>query len=251
MVPRHPRCRVISLASNPLAYERPWRIGNVIRRRAIARTTRRCHRLYVPSRAMAELVGSPRAKVVPHGVDRGLFRPADAPGDELLAVGDFYRHKRYDLLLAAWSALPEPRPPLRLVGNPAVDPDNFEEVRRAARDPRIAVDGFVELDELLRAYRRARVFALASEHESFAMPLAEALASGVPAVVRDLPALRETGGPGTIYVAGDDPSTWADALGRLLSDDSLHARLRAAGLRHARTYTWPTVAETVVADVRA
>src|SRR5436309_2149330 len=53
MVPRHPRCRVIAFVSNPLAYEGPRGIGNAIRRRAIARTARRSHRVYVPSQWMA------------------------------------------------------------------------------------------------------------------------------------------------------------------------------------------------------
>jgi D-inositol-3-phosphate glycosyltransferase len=54
-----------------------------------------------------------------------------------------------------------------------------------------------------------------------------------------------------MYVAGNDPGTWSSAVGRLLSDDAAHAELRAAGLRHARGYSWHRVAETVVADVRA
>jgi glycosyltransferase involved in cell wall biosynthesis len=250
MVPRRPRCPVISLLANPVVYERPWHVGNVIRRRAIARTIKRCHQVYVPSAAMADLVGSPKTKVVPYGVDGTFFHPAAEPGDGLLAVGDFYPWKRYELLIAAWNTLPEPRPRLRLVGNPAVDRGYFEAIRRLASDPRIAVDGFVEFDELLRAYRQARVFVLASEHESFALPLAEALTSGVPAVVRDHPALRETGGPGALYVAGDHPAAWADAIWRLERNESLHAQLRAAGLRHARAYTWARVAETVVGDLR-
>src|SRR4051812_33662373 len=64
MVPRHPPCRIIALVSNPGPYLQPWRIGNVVRRHAIARTARRAHRLYVPSRAMAEMMGAPGAKVV-------------------------------------------------------------------------------------------------------------------------------------------------------------------------------------------
>jgi glycosyltransferase involved in cell wall biosynthesis len=251
IVPRQPRCRVISVVLNPIAFEGPWRLGDAIRRWAIARTAGRGHRLYVPSQAMAELVDGLDAKVVPLGVDGDLFRPSDEDGDEILAVGDFYRFKRYDLVIAAWELLPEPRPPLRIVGNPAVDPGAFTEVSRLARDPRITVAGFVELDELIRAYRSARAFVIASEHESFAMPLAEALSAGVPAVARHLPSLRETGGDGALYVDGDDPQTWSDAIARVAADDETHARLRAAGLRHVRAFSWPHFAETVVADVRA
>jgi glycosyltransferase involved in cell wall biosynthesis len=250
MLARHPRCRVISFVSNALAYEQPRGVGNAIRRGAIARTARRSHQVYAPSQAMAELIAVPNVKVVPHGVNRGLFWPAGPPGDEVLAVGDFYPHKRYDLVLAAWELLPEPRPRLCLIGNPAVNQAYFEKIRRSARDPRAVVAGYVSRDELVKAYRRARVLVLPSEHESFAVPIAEALASGVPAVVRDLPALRATGGPGALYVVGDDPRAWADAIQRVVAEDATHSELRVAGIRHAEAFTWPRVAETVMADLQ-
>jgi len=70
------------------------------------------------------------------------------------------------------------------------------------------------------------------------MPLLEAQACGVPAVVRDLPALRETGGLGTAYVHGDDPRAWARAIGRLIDDDRLHAARRNLAVTHAASYSW-------------
>ena len=54
-----------------------------------------------------------------------------------------------------------------------------------------------------------------------------------------------------MYVTGDDPGTWAKAIHRVLSDDVLHAELRAAALRHVQDYTWSRVADTVIADARA
>ncbi len=250
MVPRHPRCRVISLVSNPGPYKPPWTFWNRVRRNVIARTTRRADELYVPSRAFARMMGEPGAKIVPHGVDRDLFRPAAEPGGEVLAVGDFHRHKRYDLIIEAWSKLPEPRPALRLIGNPAVDPAHFEELRAMAADPRVTIAGPVRLEELVVAYQGARVLVVASGHETFSMPITEAMASGVPVVARDHPVLRETGGPGAVYVQGDDAGAWALAIERLLTDDHAHAELRSAGLARAERFSWAAAAEVVVADAR-
>jgi glycosyltransferase involved in cell wall biosynthesis len=73
----------------------------------------------------------------------------------------------------------------------------------------------------------------------------------VPAVARDLPALRETGGTGTVYVAGDDPQAWAEALQRLLGDDATHAAARAAGIEHARPFSWERTADAVRARLLA
>lgn len=66
---------------------------------------------------------------VPHGVDHDRFRPAATPGTEILYVGDAYGHKRDDVALAAWAALPEPRPVLRLIPDLRVEPRTGERLR--------------------------------------------------------------------------------------------------------------------------
>jgi glycosyltransferase involved in cell wall biosynthesis len=64
-------------------------------------------------------------------------------------------------------------------------------------------------------------------------------------VLRDTSVLRETGGPGATYVAGDDAETWAAALERLVLDDGAHSTARTKGLEHARGYSWERTAAAV------
>jgi glycosyltransferase involved in cell wall biosynthesis len=251
MLPRRLDARVICYLANPVIFERNG-AANRLRRWAVSRTARHAAHVLVPSSAMAALVTKAldlRPQVVPLGVDHTRFKPASSPGTELLCVADFYRHKRHDVLLDAWAALPSPRPTLRLIGNPRVDRTCYRSVAAQAAQYRalgaIVLHSGLSLDQLIDAYRRARLFALASEHESFGLTLLEAQACGVPAVVRDLPALRETGGEGTTYVAGDDAAAWAVALQRLLTDDVGHSAARAAGLEHARRYSWEQTADAV------
>ena len=89
------------------------------------------------------------------------------------------------------------------------------------------------------------MFLMPSERESFSMPLAESLSCGVPALARDHPALRETGGEGALYLP-DDPATWTDAIQLLLTDDQRHADLRAAGLRHADSFSWQPMVDRLI-----
>src|SRR4029450_6223628 len=114
-------------------------------------------------------------------------------------------------LIDAWAALPPPRPRLRLIGDARVEPSWHSRIAAQAVRYRglgdISLSPRLPLDDVVDAYQRARVFALASEHESFCFPVLEAQACGIPGVVRDHPVLRETGGPGTTYVAGDDAET--------------------------------------------
>jgi len=162
--------------------------------------------LAAPSRYMADLVAASTGRecaVMPLGVDHSVFTPAGDPGAEILCVADFYRHKRHDLLLDAWLLLAPPRPRLRLVGNPMWIPS----LTLDCGAHKLAAGGVVNRlgardrsQSMVDAYRRARVFVMPSERESFCMPLLESMACGVPAVARGLSSLRETAGASALYV---------------------------------------------------
>jgi glycosyltransferase involved in cell wall biosynthesis len=250
----NPRVPIVVHLTNPVAYECGG-LANRLRRVLIRHTIERCDTLMVPTEAMGELVAADcrvRPLVLPLGVDREVFSPAPMPGTDVLYVADFYVHKRHDLAIEAWARLPEPRPRLRFVGNPAVDRANFRAVEERARevDPTgaaIAIDGHLSLGDLVEAYRSAAVLLMPSEHESFAMPLAEALACGVPAVVRGLPSLRETGTGGSVFVDSQEPQAWTQALGGVLGDAQVRHSLRTAALKHAERFSWDALAAAIVA----
>jgi glycosyltransferase involved in cell wall biosynthesis len=255
MLPRTPGCRVISMLGNPVMYERTTPL-TLLRRWAVRRTARGGAHLIAPSGMMAALVSSSagiRCSALPWGIDHEVFTPPVEAGAEVLCVGDFYAHKRHDLVLAAWCRLAAPRPLLRLIGNAAVDPRAHARIvstiASLPESQSVVVEEDLPLRELVGAYQRARAFVLASERESFCMPLAEAMACGVPAVVRDLPSLRETGGRGARYVADDDPQRWADVLTPLLADDSEHARARDRALAAAARFSWDAVAAGIVDEL--
>lgn len=248
IVPRHPSRPVMSLVSSTVPFERGVSRRN-LRQLAIDRTLRSSTAVYVPSRHMYDLIGLPRAKVVPWGVDRELFHPSSSIGNEVLTVADFYPHKRHDLVLAAWLRLAEPRPILRVIGDPAVDRGCFETFVKSARSHHgVVVEGPVPHAEMASRYRAARTIVLPSESESFCLPLAEAMACGVPAVARSHPALRETGGAGAAYVTGSDPADWAGGIEALY--DPRHASLRVAALEEAKRFSWNDVAAAIVRDCR-
>lgn len=251
MLPRHPDVPMVGVLLNQVPLQGGGGPGAHIRRWAMRRSARRAAVLHAPTAAQAQLLRTVidrPVRVVPHGVDHERFRPASAPGDEILYVADFYAHKRHDLVIEAWRGLEPERPMLRLIGDSRPEPDTFSRVQRLVADEdRIQISPRVPQEEIAAAYRSARMLLLPSENESFAMPVAEALASGVPVVARDVPVLRETGGPGALYVASNDPRAWTDAMARLVQDDDLHATLRAAGLEHAAGFRWERTVEEILA----
>ena len=77
------------------------------------------------------------------------------------------------------------------------------------------------------------------------MPISvlEALASGVPVVstnVGGLPFLVEDGKT-ALLIPPSDPERMAEAMLRVLSDESLRRRMVQAGLDHARRFAWESV----------
>jgi len=94
-------------------------------------------------------------------------------------------------------------------------------------------------DRRLRAiYRGAIALALPSYHETFGMPMVEAMACGTPVIASAASCLPEIGGNAPLYVPPGDPDAWAGALSRVAGDAALRAELRVAGLDRATHFDW-------------
>jgi glycosyltransferase involved in cell wall biosynthesis len=91
----------------------------------------------------------------------------------------------------------------------------------------------------LRAlYRGALALALASYHETFGMPMIEAMACATPVIASAASCLPEIGGDAALYAPPDDANAWADALRRIAADGALRSALAHAGTARAREFTW-------------
>jgi glycosyltransferase involved in cell wall biosynthesis len=100
-------------------------------------------------------------------------------------------------------------------------------------------------DWLLDRYHAADVFVLPSRVEAMPLVLLEAMAAGDAAVVADTPGCRrlvQHGRNGLVCRPGD-PSAFAAAVSRLLSDPDERAALGRAAAATARTFSLPAVAD--------
>lgn len=94
-------------------------------------------------------------------------------------------------------------------------------------------------NEPLRAlYRGAIAVTVASYHETFGMPMLEAMACGTPVVASQASSLPEIGGDAALYAPPDNAAAWAQALQRVTEDARLRDRLRIAGLDRATHFDW-------------
>lgn len=85
----------------------------------------------------------------------------------------------------------------------------------------------------------------ASKAEGYGLPLAEALALGVPAVISDIAIFHEVAGEGAHYADPDNPSDFAK---KIIDMDSLDTREKyvKAGKRHIDKFSWKESAGTLL-----
>jgi alpha-1,3-rhamnosyl/mannosyltransferase len=100
-------------------------------------------------------------------------------------------------------------------------------------------------------YRGAIALALASYHETFGMPMLEAMACGTPVLASRAGSLPEVGGDAAFYLASEDVDAWANALGTIAADSALRERLRRAGIARAGAFTWEASTERHLAAFRS
>jgi glycosyltransferase involved in cell wall biosynthesis len=94
-------------------------------------------------------------------------------------------------------------------------------------------------NESLRAcYRAAIALVIPSYHETFGMPMLEAMACGTPVVASNAGSLPEVGGDAALYAPADGAEAWTAALRRIAGDVQLRDRLRVAGLARAKQFSW-------------
>jgi glycosyltransferase involved in cell wall biosynthesis len=82
----------------------------------------------------------------------------------------------------------------------------------------------------------ARAVLMPSFAEGFGLPVAEALAAGVPVIASDIPVLRETGGDAPDYLDPLDGPAWMRAIMDYAGADSV---LRAAQMRRMARWSAP------------
>ncbi len=114
-----------------------------------------------------------------------------------------------------------PRPGCISWGRPSASPTSPRSVPSSAElglDDAVTLPGSVSGAELEAYFRAADVFVMASDHEGFCVPLAEAMGHGVPIVAYGVTAVPETVGDAGLVLDDKSPVPFAAAVGRVLAD---------------------------------
>ena len=82
----------------------------------------------------------------------------------------------------------------------------------------------VNQPDIRNAYKRTKILLMPSQYESWGRTATEAMASGIPCIVSDLPALRENCGDAGIYCSPDRPHQWVNAIKNVVNNYELCSR---------------------------
>lgn len=198
-----------------------------------------------------------RVHVTYDGIDP-RFRPArageaphpafDASRFNVLCVADPHPRKRVDWLYDAAARLGDPRLRVVRIGGEgsnrpawAAQRKREQEAGKALGDSLVRL-GRVSEDELALAYRSADLVVAPSLDEGLGFPPLEALRSGTPVAVTDIPVFRETLGDRAAYFHG--PDDLVEVLGRAVAKGHPTRAVRERNHAFVRdTYTWERTAK--------
>jgi len=168
-----------------------------------------------------------------------------------LVVGSLEPRKNHACALDAYEIYlrrSQQRRPLVFAGGPGWKSEALHRRIAAMVERGIPVRalGYVPDAALARLYHESFALLAPSWHEGFGLPLAEAMAAGLPALVSLRDSLPEIGANAVRFIAPENPDGFAAAMLALESDPAGYARRAEASLARGRMFSWPATAKSVL-----
>ncbi len=193
--------------------------------------------------------GSENFSLMGKGIAQNILtRKYAIPGNFILSVSRFQKHKNIETLIKAYELLRREHgnvdTKLVLVGSQVKGyyaPIELRE-RSLYRDD-IVIVPFVDQEDLNALYSGAQLFVFPSINEGFGLPLIEAMASGTPVVSSSAGSLPEVGGDSVIYFDPYNIRDCKDKIVSILLDPKLKEMYISKGLERARQFTWDRTAK--------
>lgn len=239
------------------------------------RSIRWADRTVAPSQAFAEVLKQwTRVNVIAihHGFDHEAFfgNPAPLPAGvqqkldatpsalRLLFVSHYNYYRNFEALFRGLPLLRE-----RLKGREvklfltcrlrsADNPGSYRAESASALVEQLGVSesvvelGAVAYPSLHQLYHACHIYVTAAYSESFAHPVVEAMASGLPIVASDIPVHREICGDAALYFPRFSPEGLSERILQVAQSEPFARKLREQGLKRSRDFSWSQHVEQVV-----
>jgi glycosyltransferase involved in cell wall biosynthesis len=174
-----------------------------------------------------------KSSYIYNNIDDKYFKPRPAKtfsesGLKLVMVGNLRTQKNYPYILEAFKKMPA-GVTLDIYGEGYMR----EPMQKTIDENNLAVKlcGVLpNLDEILPTYD---AFVMCSFYEGFSLGLMEAMASGLPALLSDIPVLREAGSDIALYFKLDDPGSAVERVKEILANKSMLKDMSDRGIKWA------------------
>ncbi len=228
-----------------------------------------------PSEAFAEELRQwtgRKVRSIHHGFDAEAFFCESGPleaaveakmkradeGLRLLFVSHYNYYRNFETLIRALPLLRQLLPnrsvtlsltcKLRAGENPGVYRPNAAAklVKDLGVDDMFVELGSIPYRQLHLLYKRADVYVTPAYTETFAHPLVEAMASGLPVVASDLAVHREICGEAAAYFPRFSADKLAETVAQVTRSPETLKSMAAAGSERARQFSWKTHVEKIL-----
>lgn len=165
------------------------------------------------------------------------------PKHYILAVGTIEPRKDIPTLVKAYRQLPDDlrkEYALVIAGGMGWGSQESELALQSAQEAgeNVYYVGYVSDKERIALYQQASLYVSTSKYEGFGMPVLEAIASGTPAVLSDIPVFREVGGSITNYATAGNSKSFAKAIAESLVDKKFKENFQKNRQAHLDTFSW-------------
>jgi glycosyltransferase involved in cell wall biosynthesis len=189
---------------------------------------------------------SPRFKPITDGVERReVLDRYGITQAYILYLGGINPRKNIRRLLEAFAQVREHCPKVTLViaGKRQWQLEEIDATfERLNLHGQVHFTGYVDEADLPALYSAAELFVFPSLYEGFGLPPLEAMACGTPVIASKTSSLLEILNDAALTVDPYDVYDLAEAIKRVLTDQTLRSNLRVRGLERASHFTWQRTA---------
>lgn len=201
------------------------------------------HVMTVSEYTKSELVSSvdfPVKKVtaVWNGIDHEKFKPAAEKkntGPYFLTVISYQKKKNFERLLEAYKKLDEATRPRLLAIVKPYEPN--EQIKGLE-----IINSNLTENQIIDYYQQAFGLVFVSLHEGFGLPIAEAMACGIPVITSNTTSCKEIAGNAALLVNPTSINEITNAMQKLASDVKLQQELSQNGMERAKQFNWENTA---------
>jgi glycosyltransferase involved in cell wall biosynthesis len=165
----------------------------------------------------------------------------------LLAVSSPNYHKNFHGMIEAFLKLKNTNCKLKVIGSASTSfaAQDYTQLLKDSSD--IEFLGRVDDKQLVQLYQNALAFVFPSFYEGFGIPPLEAQACGCPVISSNAASMPEVLADSVVYFSPGDTDMMAEAMMKIIADESLRADIISAGQENVKRFSWDASATKISA----